>query len=327
MSDVNDAAVRNYLNGWYPSWRWAQIMSYRKMLRDREMLAAELNEAWGAPWVGPQELYGPLTNGVIAAAVHEMAMQCEDLMALLTHIREQSNFAQNMLSYDAGKVTNLAKKFEKASVDDLRDMYMVPSRSMINSAHPDFDEDTTEMQDGLARLHETTQRGMRWYLEHERFHLQYKHGLKTPLQPFGVLPDSTIESRRESSSGPLFAFTNKRLSEGKDSGALGGVLMFPDPGNSAKGKLPELLQNRGLLRIELTPVEVNLDDLVALSRDVLALEFVLVQNRMTLLEGVDDEGVQKFVLPGADSSKEVGIELRPKEPICVSDFRSRPFPK
>jgi hypothetical protein len=322
---INEAQVRNFFAAWAPAWRWVLIVGLRdlraNLRRLGEMAATEMdNDSWKAD----DYVYGPLALGITAAAVNEAAQHCEDLFALLTFARDPMDFVKRMTSYAAGKVTGLSKRLMTEGDDGLRKRFLLPPTAVIEdglSKAEDPEKAVAAVEEAVKRLLDLVRKVTDWYLTYEFFHLQYKHGFKLPLRPFsGTLPPETIDKRKQDVSAPLIAFTNENLAQ----------MLARPPGQQAlmmlltpetQPHINELIADRALLRYQMSGPEVNLDDVVEISRSVYRLLFLIQRNRLSVSNGPDEDGQQVFYLPGAAANETVEARLEPSTPVLLKDFR------
>ncbi len=82
--------------------------------------------------------------------------------------------------------------------------------------------------------------------------------------------------------------------------------------------LSELIENRALLQYQST--RVNIDELVAHSMDVMRLQKTLITNRLSLLDGLDSNSQQHFVLPRQGPRGTLQVELRLVAPVQLAAF-------
>ena len=117
---ANEEAVRGFFARWDPAWRWILILGLRQLRAEAPQLGAlasiEANGKEG--WADEAYVYGPLSHGLTAAAVNEVAQYCEDLFALLRSLREPQFFARDMTTYRAGQVVDFGRKLANADDDE-----------------------------------------------------------------------------------------------------------------------------------------------------------------------------------------------------------------
>lgn len=322
---INETQVRNFFAAWDPAWRWVLIVGLRDLRANADRLgqlaAAEMNND---SWEAEDYVYGPLCLGITAAAVNEAAQHCEDLFALLTFARDPLDFTKRMASYAAGKVTGLSKRLLEEDDDGLRKRFLVPNEAIIKDGLTKAEDASSAVgaiEEAVTRLNTLVREVTDWYLTYEFFHLQYKHGFKLPLRPFsGTLPPETIEKRKQDVSAPLIAFTNENLAAtlARPPGQQA-IMMLATP--EMQPHLNELIADRALLRYQMSGPEVDLDDVVAISRTVFRLLRLIQLNRLSVSDGPDEDGQQVIYLPGTALNETVEARLEPSKPIQLADFR------
>ncbi len=321
---INEASVRQFFNAWDPAWRWMLILGLRDLPANLSRLGALAAEATDHPsWTDESYLYGPVALGITAAAVNECAQYAEDLFALLTFLREGTDFVKRMTSYSAGKVTGLATKLIGDDSEAIRSRYLIPPEVTIKggvSNAVDPAQASAAAEQGVVNLAELTREVADWFLTYEFFHVQYKHGLKLPLRPFGGLPPrSTVDSRRESVAAPLLAFSNEPLSKMVARPPQQQAMMFNITPES-QPYLTELVADRALLRVQLSGPEVDLDTVVGLSEKILRLLRIAAANRLAISRGLDENGMQDFQMPGLKIREVITTRLELKKPVTLADF-------
>ncbi len=321
--EANEFAVRHFLSSWDPSWRWSLVIGLRELwLRRRSLGAQMIKEGGDQCWGADDHLYGPVSLGLAASALNEVAQYCEDLFALTAFIREPYDFVERITKYNAGRVTGLASKLADASNERLRGLFMFPDRATISVGLAQAENPTAAeaaVQDAEAVLGELVRRIANWYETNSFFHNQYKHGLKIGMQPFGAPPGATITARREGEREvAVFAFQNEPMSNMLRRPPSQQVLQFPMLPEHLRPHLSELIENRALLQYQST--RVNIDELVAHSMDVMRLQKTLITNRLSLLDGLDSNSQQHFVLPRQGPRGTLQVELRLVAPVQLAAF-------
>lgn len=270
-------------------------------------------------WLDESYLMGPAVLGLTAASVNEVALHCEDLFALLKYLGEREQFTQRITTYSAGRVVAFGKTLPKLDREAIRRLFFVPSLDQLQGGLTAAEEPAASLAvavQGMHRLVDRVQQVVQWYETYEPFHLQYKHGLKIPLSPFGRVTDETAAERQAGSSAPLFAFSNESPVELARRPIAQQVAMIPiDPAHAAH--LGELAQARNLLHYRLAGPEVDLRGLVDMSFLVMQLLRYAINNRLTLMAGPDDDGAQCFYLPGPAAAATVEVLLQPSVALTL----------
>lgn len=321
---INEEQVRYFFGGWDPSWRWVLILGLRDLRANMDRLGRLASEETGnSSWQADDYLYGPLAYGITAAAVNEATQHAEDLFALLSFLREPYRFAAKMGSYEAGKVTGLADKLGRDSDVELAGRFCFPSLDQLEAGLVHAADPAAALDDArrsAERLGSLVRNVVSFYKTYDFFHVQYKHGLKIRLRPFGSLPPRTIGERRDNVSAPLYALTTEPLSKVlKRTPGQRGVSFQAGPESLAH--VTELLADRNLLRLQLAGPPVDLDDVVGHSWTVSRLLRIAEANRLALGR-LDSQGQQSFVLPADDDDATLQVTIAPRRALDLNDVQT-----
>jgi hypothetical protein len=322
---VNEAAVRQFFAAGDPAWRWVLILG----LRDLRANAARLGELASAEsggnqtWSEDTYVYGPLIHGLTAAAVNECAQHCEDLFAVLKFLREDLDFAKKMSSYGAGTVTKFGEGLAKRTDAEIAGLFCVPSAATVKEGLEravDPAESFNAYEEALHRLGEQVRAVAEWYSIYEDFHVQYKHGLKLAMRPFGEPTAEAIEERRANVSDTLFAFTTERIEQMMAGPAQQQQMFFPSLIPEAQEHLSALVADRAILRYKMSGPAVDLDDVVEISRRVLVALRIAATNRLALTDGLDADSQYCFDLPGPSGKQMLTVRLELAAAPTLVDF-------
>lgn len=320
---INEAAVRRYFSTWDPTWRWILILGLRDMRANLPRLAQlAAGEMGNDTWTEETYAYGPLALGVTAAAVNEAAQHCEDLFALLSFLRDPTSFSRRMGGYAAGKVIRLASDLKTDSEAALARRFCVPALDVIKAGmaratNPEAAVDAA--RDGRARLVELVREVVEFYETYEFFHVQYKHGLKLALNPFGRPTADAIAERKKNVSAPVFALSNEDIGKMlKRPQSQQAMMLQLD--TESQAHISELVKNRDFLRLQMAGPEVELDQVVKLSWTVSRLLRLAAGNRIALGE-LDEDGQQSFSLPGPGETATIEVRIEPKRAVELKDVQ------
>lgn len=322
---VNDESLKQFFSQWDTDWRWLLLLGLRALRRNTKELGDAAAATTGASdWAHDEYLYGPVSLGVTAAAVNEAAQYCEDLFALIKFLREPTHFVRKMMSYGAGQVVNFGHSLGKLTDEKLRRMYLVPDAARIAaglSGAIEPAEDADHAEEGVERLAAMTREVVEWHKTYEAFHLQYKHGLKVALRPFGTPTLDAIAERKTSVRAPLFAFSNDSAAQIPARPTDQQVLAFQIHSAVMQKHLSELDRDRSLLTLRFGGPEVDLDRVVEIGRTVLQLLRIAKHNRLVVADGLDINGQQRFVLPAQRNGwGQLELTLSLQQPLKLEDF-------
>lgn len=286
-----------------------------------ELAAAESPE--GAGWADDRYVYGPLIHGITAAAVNECAQHCEDLFAVLMFLREELEFSKRMLSYNAGSVTRSGLKLRELDDEAIARRFVVPTASVVEQGLALSDDPARSIamfEEAVARLGERVRRVVNWYETYEDFHLQYKHGLKLAMRPYGDPTEEAIAERRSDVGAPLLAFTAEPISKMLAGPNPQQAMIFPNLVPEAQAHLSALVDERAVLRYKMSGPPVDLNEVAEVSGTVVQLLRIAAANRLAIGEGLD-EGAYSFELPGDKRYETVTVVLALDSALALRDFR------
>lgn len=272
-------------------------------------------------WAEESYAYGPLTIGLTAAAANEAVQHCEDLFALLKFLREPSFFAKKMAKYSAGKVSEFGRNLEEADDLEISRMFLVPKPETIKAGLAKADDPTKSVQmaeEGRSLLARLVRETAAFYRSHEHLHVEYKHGLKIPMRPFGAPTTEAIEELKTNVSTSVFTYTNESIQEMLTRPPTERLMMMP-LGPTQQANVSSLVEERNLLRLRML-TNVDIDDLVERSYTVLQLLRIAESNRLDL--GQVEDGNQRCHLPGSERWQRITILYETPSPLTLHDFQN-----
>lgn len=270
-------------------------------------------------WAAETYAYGPLSLGITAAAVNEAAQHCEDLFALLRFLREPMFFAREMGGYNAGKVVAFGRRLADANDATISRLFVVPDQNVVRDGMAEAEDPSaaaSAVEEGRARLGDMVRETAAFYCRYEDVHVQYKHGLKLPLRPFGVPTAEAITDRRSNVKAPLFFFGNEPISQIVKR-PPGEMMMAFQLGETQRTHLVKLVDERNVLQLRLAH-DVDLDEVVERCYVVSRLLQMASANRLSL--GEVDDGVQRFQLPGPRQWEMVDVVVKLDRVLSLEDF-------
>jgi len=324
---VNEAAVRQFFAASDPAWRWVLILGLRDLRANASRLGnlAANESPEGAGWAEDRYVFGPLVHGLTAAAVNECAQHCEDLFAVLMFLREQLEFAKRMLSYKAGTVTQFGMRLRELDDEAIRRLFIVPDASLVEgglTGSEDLSGHLAVFNDAVARLAQRVRRVAEWYATYEDFHVQYKHGLKLAMRPYGDPTLEAIDERRANVSAALMAFTNEPISAMLRGSSQQQGMIFPNLIPEAQAHLAALVEERAVLRYKMSGPPVDLNEVVEISGTVVQLLRIAAANRLAVASGLGEGSIYSFELPGDRRYEVVTVALELDTAPVLDDFRS-----
>jgi hypothetical protein len=324
---ANEAAVQTFFAASDPAWRWVLILGLRDLRANASRLGslAAKESPQGSGWSDDRYVYGPLVHGLTAAAVNECAQHCEDLFAVLMFLREQLEFAKRMLSYKAGTVTGFGGRLRALDDDAIRRLFIVPDASLVADGLAGSEDPTGGLvvfNHAVARLVERVRLVAEWYAIYEDFHIQYKHGLKLAMRPYGDPTPEAIDERRATVDGALLAFTSEPISAMVKGPAQQQGMIFPNLIPEVRAHLASLVEDRAVLRYKMSGPPVDLDEVVEISGTVVQLLRIAAANRLAIANGLREGAIYCVDLPGEQRYETVTVALELGTAPTLDDFRN-----
>jgi hypothetical protein len=318
---ANDHQIQLYFTYYDRFWRLHKLLALRETLRERERLKGVLQDSYGEGYFDYDTVtYKNLTNGILADAMSEVVMYCEDYLGLLKFIREKLYFVKHTVSYSAGSIVNIASRLRQLSREQTERLFFLPpiSTVAVSLARQDVDAMHSSLQqysEGVKRLISKHESAVRFYERYRDAHSQYKHGLKLCLNGLGgKLSEEELRRRRSETSGSVFILQNK-TSMGA---AHAGSVMLPDISvDVIRRNIQTLFDDRNLLHLE-TLYSIDIDELISIGKDICQLLSTLVRNRVALIENKDRDWIE-VLLPTANSERMTS--MRYILPLCPGDAR------
>jgi hypothetical protein len=231
--------TRYYLGGYYASWRLAKVLTIQKLIDQRHSFYADLaqdirqyDDLDGAATIA-QEVHHGLHFDAIAHCVQYV----EDLFALIRAARKPQAFIRGVVTYRAGEVTHEIKTF-KAERKRIGQAFHFPYDLTFSTV-----EGREQYEHGIANLILWMTDITRFYVEHEFFYNQYKHGLTVALRPSNKYTTEQVEQDKRNERRPYLAvFDNLNLAAAikKGSANLQQGVMMPGFTTPVQRALPEL---------------------------------------------------------------------------------------
>lgn len=301
---ANDHQIKLYFTYYDRFWRLHKLISLRETLKDRERLQSVYRDFYGEGYFEYEHLaYQNITNGILADALSETVMYCEDYLSLLKFIREKLFFVKHTVSYSAGIVSNIASKLRAINHSQASRLFLLPSKDIIQISFARNNAGTAHsaiktFSDGIDRLitiHEST---IRFFERHRDHHIQYKHGLKLCLNGLGgKLADDEFMRRKQEYSGTVFVLQNKLAQEAYKSGGI----MIPDISHShIRNNLTTMFAERNLLHLE--ALDINIDHLIETAKGISRMLNIIVANRISLIDHASSKRIV-VNLPGQNSER------------------------
>lgn len=299
--DANDHQIQLYFTSYDRFWRLNKLFLIKKSLEDRDELTAYYKKIYGDGYFDYDKyVYENITNGLLADAVSETVMLCEDYFGILKFIRDRHYFVKRIVNYKAGSVAGVANKLKTISNDQVRRLFFIPdhefvqinfTRGNVATANSDIKLFNSRLQMLLSSHNEA----IRFYHSKIDAYNSYKHGLKLCLNGFGQgISEDALEERKKSLSAGVFKFENKNTN-------ISGMILPNIANRAIRNNTLELFKDRNLLHFALLH-EVHIDSLITMAKNIMSAITVLVANRTSL---ISDEGMSQIevCLPSGNNDR------------------------
>ncbi len=311
--EANDHHIQIYFTAYDRFWRLNKLLLIKKLLLDRNEMTDYFEGFYGKGYFEYEKhIYENVTNGLLADAVSEAVMLCEDYFGILKFIRDRYDFIKRIVNYKAGSVTAIADKLKIVDNEKLRMLFFIPNQEFVQNSFLQDNSDINLFNSRLEMLLSGHNEAVSFYHSKVDAYNSYKHGLKLCLNGLGQdLNPETLNERKASLSGNVFKFDNKpKPTNG---------LMIPGMGNRAiRNNAAELLEDRNLLHLGLL-YGVHIDQLIEIGRNILIAINILVDNRIALINSAGKSTIE-VCLPSGNTERLTKVSYQFK------DFSGNPIP-
>ncbi|WP_160711832.1 hypothetical protein [Chitinophaga solisilvae] len=293
--------TRYYMNSYWSEWRYVKVLTLQKLLRTKyDFYQSVTEELYKEPHEAT--IAQEITHGLYYDTIAQCIQYIEDLFALIRASRDPDYFIKNIVTYQAGQITNLIKGFK---VDDksLGEAFHYPHVLLFPN-----DKDRKAYEAGKMKLKEIIGEILDFYREYEFFYIQYKHGLTIPIRPFGnVFSEEQVEKDKAGEFHPYLAvFDNFNLhaaSQRNTFNTTHGNLM-PGWTPAVMSCIGDLHDEDNYLRFVFPPdIDVTMDIYVSIAMKIKYCINIFKNNYLQKIDQSID--VNKFQLPIDPQSNEV----------------------
>lgn len=300
---ANDQQIKTYFRAYDRFWRLSKLLSLKELLKDRNRFLDVYRRAYPSAFFADYGMYvyQNMTNGILADALSELVMYCEDYLSLLKFIRDKEQFIKHTVNYKAGFVDNVASKLRIVNRRQIETLFFLPPMRLVEvcfardnaGAARSKIQEYDERVGLLAALHMMV---INFYFEHKDAHNQYKHGLKIGIGSLGgALNSEELSRRQRESSGSFFVFQNRPA----ESLTAKQALLIPDISHeSVRNNLVSLMNDRNLLHLE-SVHQIDIENLIPVGESVAALLSFLVANRINNMGNADTRALRISLPLGA----------------------------
>jgi len=172
-----------YLGNYFPSWRLTKVLANKKLLNERysfykdiSKIVRQLDDIEGEATIAQE-----IQNGIIFDSIAECIQYIEDLFALIKASRNPDYFIKNIVTYNAGTVTNTVKSFKLDRGSISRAFHFPIDLKIVNLKDKElYNKGVDDLIQLIIDLKE-------FYYDFLFFYTQYKHGLAVGMRPHGNL--------------------------------------------------------------------------------------------------------------------------------------------
>lgn len=292
-ADMTSAFIANY----YQDWRLAKILSIKKILLHRyEFFSDFISEI-----KHPNDPHGDATiaqelkNALHFDAISHCVQYVEDLFALIYAAQQPEYFIKNIISYNAGRVTNLIKSFSREIVrSEITKAFHVPMGINFGEEH------TRVYETQLQYLSDLVSSVAKFHKNYEFFHNQYKHGLTVAMRPFGNVYNIEQIAKDKADDFPAYikAYDNFNLETAEKRGTFqtangAFILGFTE---HVRPFLADLANEDNILRLVHTPdLDIDIHFLTDVAYKVRVCINIFLHNYYNKIRPTEDK--IKFALP------------------------------
>jgi len=285
-----------YFQSYFIEWRLTKVLTLEKLIENRYDFYSDMLpeiKKW-SDHDGTASIAQEINNGLYHDAIAQCIQYIEDLFALIKATKQPDYFVRNIVTYDAGKITNMIKTFKANKNNVVRDFY-VPDVKFSE------DKEQQEIIDGVERLVELVGDQVKFYKKYWFFYNQYKHGLAVPMRPFGnAYNKEQIELDKKGEMLPyIVAYDNMNIKAAESKGRFnaGHGLFMPGFTDNVRPLISKLEKENNFLRFVFPPdtPDFSIELLVDQAYKTRACINILVSN---YIKEIKPEGeMREFQLP------------------------------
>lgn len=257
-----------YLSSYYTEWRLVKVLSNQKILDQRHNFFREFIDdvKTDDDKEGSATIAQEIKHGIIHDSIAHCIQYIEDLFAFLKASENPNYFVRNIITYNAGKITNRIKEF-KCNRKTIADMFHFPIDQDFTN-----EENKKLFDEGVSPLITLVSDLLEFYKEYWFFYIQYKHGLAVALRPFGnMYNEEQIEKDKRNEQEPwIGVYDNLNLSDASKKGTwdiTSGAVMMPGFTENVRGIIGELQKENNYLRFARPPkIEFSFELLIEVAK-------------------------------------------------------------
>jgi hypothetical protein len=235
---ANRHQIHTFLAGLCSEYRLFIIRAKRKAFNDYDNFFSDIVEEPFALAENKKQI----KLGLVYSAVAETIQYAEDLFSLSFAAKEKDNMIKNLVNYKANVIKPYVESFLTMTTNDIMTEMHIPDVP-TNETWPS-EEAKSLYIDSLALIQENIKKIVAFYKRFYRFYLQYKHGLKVPLNYMGNREQVDIND----SFLPLSYYETKTVEKVWTDGQVK-AFMIPNFSPNLHG-VKQLYESENLLRYE-----------------------------------------------------------------------------
>lgn len=304
---IGKQQLKNYLASQYPKWRYVQILTISKILKNlRDFYRDDIEDI-----KQPYDMSGEITinkevkNGLIFSALAETIQYIEDLFSLMKFSKNIEYFVKNVIKYNATTIYQYIKTFKIEDLKFICEEYQIPYFN-INEEWRDYPELFFIYKEAILNLQQNITKIVEFYKKYESFYLQYKHGLTVALNPFGSEQPSLLDINE----GYLMIYDKVEISKIMASKKQK-MILIPHLTQEVAKSVSQLNQEENLLRAEISTICI--EELLELSKNICELLQILHTNLINICDNTEKQDFHNFCLPYKKDNKYATMGFPVKE--------------
>lgn len=303
--------IERFFASYYPSWRLHQILTNEKLIAEKFTFYSSIIEKTKQfdDSTGDYTIAQEITNGLYMETIAYCVQYIEDLFALLKAGKNIDFFIKNIITYDAGSVENYTK--EKMTEKKMCDAFYFPY--FEKEPEKSTTETTETYYECISRLLEWMKEIKEFFIQHQFFYKQYKHGLTIALRPYNIFSEEQVTKAKTGNFEPyLAALDNLELTKLKDKkDRFNGYVFIPNLTENISPNIQQLMKEDNLIRYVFPPKETNMAKIKDIAFKVRECINIFSNN---IIVTAREENPLKLHLPAAEIGK-----------VCAFSFDSFPL--
>lgn len=303
---VTQDQVQRFFASYYPNWRLHQILTNEKLLSEKFAFYSSIIDKTKQPddQSGDSTIAQEITNGLMFETISYCVQYIEDLFALIKAGEKKDFFIKNIITYDAGKIANFIRQ-------NLNEEQLCKNFHFPYFTEEFKDVETNQIyRESITRLHNQIKEFKEFYIQHQFFYAQYKHGLTVALRPYNVYTDEQIQKSKDGNFEPyLAAFDNLALNKLKDDKKerLNGMVFMPCFTESVRTNIQELMREDNLVRYVFPPKGTTIEKIKDIAFKVRDCINIIGNNIIEETKNENNAKIVQMQMPAEEIGKVVNF--------------------